>query len=293
MYKNILLSFLFVFISYSAFSQSDLDKLADEALSENTEYALGTFFSSRIVSQQSVFMMPKRGLDFRVQHRFGEFSSGFNNFYGIDESTSYLSLEYGVTDWFNAGISRATYKDMFNGFAKFRLLRQSSGGVNMPVSVIYVTTMGMQSTQYENDKQKNDDFQARLSYTHQLLIARMITPSFSVQLSPTMVHRNLVPEGDYQNNTYVIGLGARYKLTNTFSINGEWSHIINPDKLSVGEIYDPISIGVDIQVASHVFQIHLTNAEFMSESNCLTETKRNFFKGQIRPGFNISQVFTL
>jgi hypothetical protein len=236
-------------------------------------------------------MMPKKGLDFRIHHRFGMFNSGFSNFYGIDESSSFLSLDYGITDKINIGIGRATYRDIFNGFVKFELLKQSSGAKNMPVTVVYTGICAVQSTVY-TDPKINDDFKTRFSYTNQLLIARMFTSKFSAQLSPTLVHRNMVPEGNFNNNTFALGMGGRYKLTNTFSVNAEWYHVFNPDKNYYKKVYDPISLGVDIQVAAHVFQIHITNAESMTENAFITETSENFFDGNIRLGFNISQVFT-
>jgi hypothetical protein len=292
MNKYIIASLALLCNIFLANAQDDMEKLANDALSENTQYALGTFFSTRIVTGHSVFMMPEKGLDFRIHHRFGQFNSGFNNFYGMDESSSYLSLEYGVKDWLNVGLGRATYKDIFNGYCKFWLLRQCSGDKDVPVSIVYVVSSALQSTIYNNDTKRNEDFAARLNYTHQLLIASMITPAFSAQITPTLVHRNMVPVGDYNNNTYAVGIGGRYKITNTFSLNCEWYHILNPDKPVSGKVYDPFSVGVDIQVASHVFQIHVTNSQLMTENAFITETNGNFFKGDIRPGFNISQVFT-
>lgn len=280
---------LAMFFSYA--QAQDMESMADELLGEQTDYALGTFYTSRIITGHSVFMMPKKGLDFRVHHRFGQFNTGFNGFYGIDESSSFLSLDYGITDYLNVGIGRATYRDFFNGFVKLSILRQSTGAKNMPVSLVYVGTCGVQSTIFDDEK-RNEDFSARLSYTNQLLIARMFNAKFSAQLTPTIVHRNLVPVGDFNNTTYSLGIGARYKITNTFSVNAEWFHVFNPDELNGEKMADPIAVGIDIQIASHVFQVHITNAESMTENAFITETPNSFFDGDIRLGFNISQVFT-
>lgn len=283
------LGILFLVTTISA--QDDMESLANGLLEEQTEYALGSFYSSRIVSGHSVFLMPKRGLDFRVHHRFGQFNSGFNNFYGMDQSSSFLSLEYGLSDRINIGLGRATYRDIFNSYLKIALWRQQKGKRIIPISIVYAGFCAAQSTQY-NDAKRNNDFNARLAYTHQLLIARMFSPSLTIQLAPTFVHRNLVPVGEYFNNIYALGLGGRYKITNTISVNAEWYYLMNRDKPVGSNIYDPLSFGVDIQVAGHVFQIHLTNAEAMTENAFLTETNTRFFQGDIRPGFNISQVFT-
>lgn len=289
MQKTIFTLLLAAFFSYT--QAQDIESMADDLLGEQTDYALGTFYTSRIITGQSVFMMPKSGLDFRVHHRFGQFKTGFNELYGIDESSSFLSLDYGVTDYINIGIGRATYRDIFNSFLKISVLRQSTGAKNMPISLVYVGTCGIQSTIFEDEK-RNEDFAARLSYTNQLLIARMFNARFSAQVTPTIVHRNLVPVGDYNNTSYALGVGGRYKITNTFSINAEWFHVFNPDKVNGKKMADPIAFGFDIQVAAHVFQVQVTNAESMTENAFITETPNNFFDGDIRLGFNISQVFT-
>ena len=42
-----------------------------------------------------------------------------------------------------------------------------------------------------------------------------------------------------------------------------------------------------------MFQLHLTNAEQMTEQGFVGETRDDFFKGDIHFGFNISRVFDL
>lgn len=126
-------------------------------MADHTEYTVATFLSSRIIHSHSVEKMPKKGLDFRIAHRFGSLNSGFNEFWGMDESSSYLSLEYGITDWLMAGVGRATYHKTCNGFIKSVILRQSSGGRNMPLTLSLHSAMAVNSTVY-NDKERNKDF---------------------------------------------------------------------------------------------------------------------------------------
>ncbi|HEY9123565.1 MAG TPA: DUF5777 family beta-barrel protein [Bacteroidales bacterium] len=286
--------FLATFISTIGLkAQDDLDAFLDEQMADHVDYALGTFYSSRIVNFQSTQMMPKGGLDFRVHHRFDQVSEGYNRFWGIDGSHSYLSLEYGITDYLMAGIGRQS-DAFFNGFAKVSVFRQQkSSKRTIPVNVVWVSTMAADAYNYENDKERNDDFSRRCSYTHQLLISRMFSPKLSLQLSPTFVHRNMVETPQQDNDYYALGIGGRYKLTNTFSVNAEYFYVIGDRNTATQKYYDPVNIGVDIQVSGHVFQIMLTNSSSMLEPGMLTQSSESFTDGDIRLGFNISMVFTL
>jgi hypothetical protein len=281
----------FLFFQFTnLWAQDDLSSLVDAELNNTAEYALGTFFTTRILTSHSTELMPRGGLDFRIHHRFEEFSSGFGRFYGLDGSSSYLSLEYGFTNRCMAGFGRAN-DGFFNFFGKVKLFRQSKGTKNMPVTIVYLVSSAVDAKSYPN-KVINDDLDARFRYTHQLLIARMFNPRLSLQFSPTLVHRNMIPKKKYQNDLFSVGFGGRFKLTNTLSVNAEyfvvnWSKNAGPGD----ELHNPVSIGVDIQVASHVFQIMITNTDRMIEHAFIGETRKDFLKG-LRLGFNISQVFT-
>ena len=289
--KQILI-FILLKTPFMIYAQEDLEALLDEATGEETEYTIATFLSTRVINCHSVEIMPKHGLDFRIAHRFGQFNTGFKEFYGFDESNSYLSLEYGFMDRVMMGIGRATYNKMFNGFIKPVILRQSSGKRVMPVTVVAYSSIAVNSTIYE-DKERNEDFISRLSYTTQLVIGRKCTPKLSLQLIPTFVHRNLVHTPEENNDLWAIGVGGRYKIFNRVSVNIEYFKVFGNNPPEGTEYFNPLSIGVDIQAGGHVFQLLVTNARPIIENTLIGETTGNFFNGDIRFGFNISQVFTL
>lgn len=291
MKKRYLIFSLTIAFFLNSFAQDDLSALTDQALESTTQYALGSFFTTRLLTGQSTEIMPKGGLDFRIHHRFDEFKSGFGKFYGLDGSFSYLSLEYGFTKYMMAAFGRAN-DGFFNFFDKIKLLRQSSGEKNMPVTLDYYVELAVDGKTYDNAI-KNKDFDGRLSYTHQLIISRMFNSRLSFLLAPTNVHRNIVPAPGYKNDLFALGIGGRYKIFNTFSINGEYYYVKGIKNLPGGvKYYNPVSIGFDIQVASHVFQIMVTNTSRMIEPSFLGQTNGEFSKS-LRLGFNISQVFTI
>ena len=272
--------------------EDDWDILLDDALDKNKVLETATFKSSRILNGHSVELMPKYGLDLRIAHRFAELNTSDNNFLGFDEASTYFGLYYGITDWLNIGIARATYNQTNYGFLKCAVLRQSSGARDIPVSVVLNAFISHTSKSFP-DKVRDNDFVSRFDYAYQVLIGRKFSDRISFQISPTLVHRNLVETKEEPNDLYAIGFGGRYLITRRIAFNAEYYWLINDVPRYGFSFYDPVAVGFDIQLGSHVFQLMLTNAAAMTENKFLGETSSDFFTGDIRFGFNISQVFSL
>ncbi len=283
--------FLFLFTE-NIFGQ-DLDSLINTQIKPAIVYASATFKASRIISGHSVQQMKRKQLDFRISHRFGTLNSGGYGLFGLDQSTIHFSLEYGVTDWLMLGVGRGSYNKIYDAFAKFRILRQSTGARTMPVSISYMTSVEMNTTKSQ-DPARTNYFSSRMSFVHQLLIARKFNKDFSFQLSPTFIHRNLVTSDLDRNDVYSMGLGARYKLTTRTSLNVEYYYTYNLNHhFSATRYYNSASVGVDIETGGHVFQIMLTNSLGMREGTFISQTTDSWTNGGIHLGFNISRVFAL
>jgi hypothetical protein len=110
---------------------------------------------------------------------------------------------------------------------------------------------------------------------------------------PTFIHKNLVATELDPNDIYAAGAGARLKLTKRTSLNAEYYYIVNPKTYLSQKIYNPLSIGFDLETGGHVFQLFFTNSIGMIEKAFIGETTGSWSKGDIRFGFNISRVFTL
>ena len=266
--------------------------LLDKTQAKEINYTTATFKSTRILNGHSIERMAPGQLDVRISHRFGTLNSGAYNFFGLDQSNIHLSLEYGITKWLMIGVGRGSYEKTFDGFTKFSILRQSTGERVMPVSVSIVTSAALKSLKW-NDATRTNYYSSRLSYVAQLLIARKISQSFSVQVTPSYVHRNLVATELDPNDLYSIGAGGRMKLTKRISLNAEYYYLLNPKANMSQQIYDPFSVGVDIETGGHVFQLFFSNSLGMIEKSFIGETTGSWAKGDIHFGFNISRVFNL
>ncbi|MBW8331370.1 MAG: hypothetical protein K0M40_05065 [Prolixibacteraceae bacterium] len=283
---------LILLVSGHGFSQ-DLDELMNAEIKPAINFATATFKSTRIINGHSIEQMKEKQLDFRISHRFGTLNSGTYGLFGLDESHIHFSLEYGIKDWLMLGAGRSSQNKTYDGFAKVRFLRQSSGEKFMPVHLSYFTSIEIMTLKFpERPVGTSNYFSSRLAYVNQLLIARKFNENLSVQITPTFIHRNLVKTELDQNDIYALGVGGRYKLTKRLSLNAEYYYTYNPNSKSLDpQPYNALSVGVDIETGGHVFQIMVTNSQGMREGSFIPQTTGSWMDGDIHLGFNISRVF--
>jgi len=273
------------------FAQDDLFDLFDEDEQQEVDYTFATFKTTRVVIGHSIENPAPGVLLFLISHHFGRVNSGAYEFFGLDQATIRLGFEYGVTDRFSLGIGRSSYEKTFDGFLKYKILRQSSGMKKMPVTLTFFSSYALNSLKWE-DPERTNYFSSRLAYTFQFLLARKLNDKFSVQLIPSLVHKNLVTTSEDQNDIFSLGIGGRYKLTQRISVNGEY-HYVLPGQIVSSSYDNSLSFGFDIETGGHVFQLFLTNSNPMFERGFITETTGKWVNGDIFIGFNISRVFTI
>lgn len=278
---------LFILDIGSVLGQDDLLKQLENQTNPLTEDVMGTFHTMRVINGHSVETLERGLLDVVISHRFGRLNSGSYNFFGLDDANIRLGLEYGFSDRLNVGIGRNSFFKTYDGYIKYKLLRQRSGINPVPVSLVYFSNLAF------NTLRRTDlelDLSDRMAFTQQLLIARKFSRSFALQLSPTFIHLNHVEDRNLSNTFYAIGVGGRYSITPGTSINTEYFYRFNNQ---VPGTFNAFSIGLDIETGGHVFQLHLTNGRAMTETAFIPYTSGNFFKGDIHFGFNITRSFQL
>ncbi len=281
------ISAFFCVLSLKA-QQDDLLSLLDEE--ETTEYVNASFKTNRVINFHSLENTASGVLDFKIGHRFGTLNGGFYELFGLDNATIRLGLDYGISDVLTVGLGRSSYQKTYDGFVKYKWLRQSTGKKNMPISAAVLLTSAVQTLTWPNPERDNF-FSSRLYYTTQLIIGRKFNESFSLQLSPTMVHRNLVRTNAEKNDVFGVGAAGRFKLTKRISVNAEYMYLL-PDQVA-SDIKPSLSLGFDIETGGHVFQLHFTNSTSMIEKGFITETTNSWADGGIHFGFNVSRVFTV
>jgi Membrane bound beta barrel domain (DUF5777) len=277
----------FILFSIEVSAQDDLLALA-EADSAGASLTTGTFKATRIINGHSVELIPRKELLFLISHRFGMINSGAYNFFGLDNATIRLALEYGLSDRLNVGVGRSSLQKTYDGYLKYKLLRQQGYGWSRPLTLTAFASSAIKTLEFANPERDNQ-FSSRLFFTYQLLLARKFNERFSFQLSPTLVHRNLVATIRDENNVLALGAGGRYKLTKRTSFNAEYYYLL--PGATADDFRNVLSLGFDIETGGHVFQLHLTNAQGMIEKFFIPETIGKWADGDIFFGFNISRVF--
>ena len=257
------------------------------------QYIHDIFYSTHIVNSHSIKQLTKNSLDFVIYHRFGNISGGIDEFFGLDVSTIRFALQYAITDKVTIGIGRSSYKKNYDGFLKINILTQCiSKTKSIPVSMTYFAGMEIFSKKFEHPERKNL-FSSRISYIHQLLIARKFNENISLQLMPTILHRNLVKKKSDPNDIFALGLGGRFKLSYNKALTFEYYKIINDNKITSSH-HDFLAIGFDIETALHTFQFSVSNSYLMQEAGFIAgQNNGDFFNGDLYLGFNITRLFYL
>lgn len=290
--KSPLLLFILICITSETFSQDSTDLLSLVAKDKpKKEYVYGAFKSPRIIMSHNMEMLRPGVMDFRILHRFGRVNGGAYEFFGLDGPASVrLGLDYGITDDLTIGIGRSTFNKEVDGFIKYRIIQQSTGPKSSPVSLIAVVGSTYTGLKW-SDPTRQNYFSSRVAYYGQAIVGRKFSEAISVQLMPSILHRNLVPTEKDPNDLFAAGIGGRIKVSHRVALTFDYHYIINQNDQA--PFHNPLSLGVDIETGGHVFQLHFTNSKGMNERAYLAATEYQWSKGDIFFGFNISRQFQI
>lgn len=266
------------------FSQDDL--LSEINSEAEEDFKSAAFKGLKIVNFESTKMVSKQELYFVVSHRFGSVETGLKDFFGLDQAVTRLNLIYGISDGINLGVSRSSFRKIYESSLKIRLLREKKGG--FPFTVVSSSNI-LINTSLDKEILPGLEFKNRLGYTTQLLISKKFNTNFSLQLMPTFFHDNYVDVDEQDNSQYVIGFGGRHKLSKRWSINFDYGLHLN--RAETSPFNNPLSIGFDLETGGHVFQLHFTNAQPMNTNGFLGQGTGDWGNGDIFFGFNLSRIF--
>ncbi|MGY6648605.1 DUF5777 family beta-barrel protein [Wenyingzhuangia sp. IMCC45574] len=283
--KKVLINSCFIFVCLTTWAQ-DIDTLLEQEMPKEDTYTTATFKGTRILNGHSVENRKKGVLEFVIAHRFGRVNLGLDELYGLDQSNIRFAFEYGVTDDLMLGVGRSSFEKTYDGFFKYKLLKQKEQG--MPITVSAFGSAAYRTLKdFEPGKELSNN--QKLTYVAQLLLARKFSSGFSLQIMPSYIHNNTVQHLNDPHDIYALGFGSRVKLTKRMSVNVEYHHTFNP--LESINATNSLAFGVDIETGGHVFQIILSNSITMVEKGFITENTDRFFDGDIHLGFNISRAF--
>lgn len=274
----------------------------EEAQAPVSRPVRATFESGLIADNQTVMVPIKNTFEFDIQHRFGTMDKGAKDLYGLYASSNIrLGLVYTPIENLSLGFGFAKYKTMLDFNAKYSLLKQYKGW-SRPVSITYYGNIVF-DPRNEADRGEVYHESDRLSYFHQLIIARKITNWLSLQVAPSLSHYNLQPDRRLYNDHFAVAVGGQVKLTPSMFF------IFNVDQpLTVHRKGNPspnpnpnINLGIELSTSAHSFQIFLGNYNTLvpQENNVYFQGNNydnwnefwNHITKRFRIGFNITRLW--
>ena len=307
--KAIKLFVILGFFSARLYAQDTTDIMSRlEKDPKQINYTKSTFKSSRVINGHSVENIGKGVLDVRILHRFSPLQTGIYNYFGLDGASMRMGFDYGITNNIMIGVGHSTYQKTYDGLIKIKLLRQSTGAVNMPITVSFLSTIAIRTELARQDtfaKRIHTTFADKTSYAEQLIIGRKFSNKFSLQVMPTFIldhnridsvntytkYRYNIIYGQRRKNTVALGIAGRLKVSKRISITAEYYYQLPDTKPD--NVHNSVSVGIDIETGGHVFQMHFTNSTGMTEKSFIADTTDKLDGRYIRFGFNISRVFNV
>ena len=283
---------LLMLFFFSKAQDSTLMNMLSDSMHANTTqaYVSATFKGVHVINMQTVESPAKGTLNFIIMHRFGKLNDGAYNFFGLDNATIRLGVDYGITDRLSIGIGRSSYLKTFDGYAKYKIMRQTDGSDAMPITADILIGLSDYTQKFSDKSYLNTKY--RTAYFTQLLLARKFSRRISLQLVPTWLHYNLVPTTKDKNDVFAVGFGGRIKITKRMSVTAEYNYVPN-NQLVSEERHNSLSAGVEIETGGHVFQLVFTNSQALTEPQYIGQTTGRWSKGDIFFGFNVSRIFSI
>jgi hypothetical protein len=253
-----------------------------------------TFGTTILIDNHTVATPYKGGLELEIHHRFSVIEN-YHNLFGIyGAANTRIGLNYGITDRLMVGAGTTKDYKLQDIQWKYLILQQTEDN-SMPVSLSYYGNILF-------DLRKEEEFGPtasykdihRLSYFTQLIVARKINEKFSVQVAPSVAYFNSVPRMSdttgYKNLNFGLSAGARANLFGSHSLLLEYDQLLT--KQDLDEQPKPnLSLGWEINTATHTFQIFVTNYNQIINQRNLVFNTNDFTKGDYLIGFNITVRF--
>jgi hypothetical protein len=192
--------------------------------------------------------MPKNKFAFRVTHRFtrslgrGNFGDLLNDFFGFDSAAQIgLELRYGLLPGTQIGVHRTSDKTI-EIFGQQSLMQQKPDGHPLGIDVI-ATFEGL------------DNMRGQKLGGVGLLVSRKVGRVAALYLEPMFVANTNPLDMADEDNTTMIGLGARVRIRPATYLVGEWTPRLSGFRPGV----DQGAFGIEMRAGGHTFQINFSN----------------------------------
>ncbi len=266
---------------------------------EEAEDVYPPFETITLIDNQTTFTPYKGSMNLEIQHRFSQIKE-ISDIFGIyGSANTRIGLSYGISDkiMLGLGTTRSYMQQDLNW--KYAILTQKTSG--MPISLSYFGNAVLDARDSKYFGPETDyKYIYRMSYLNQVIVSRRFGDKIGVQVAPTFVYYNAVPEG-FRNDNYSIDLGARFQVLGFHAIVLEYDQPLAQPKDILDEagdvtvegktIYPNVSLGVEIGTSTHSFRVFVSNYNNIVKNRSVAFNDRNPLDGDFQFGFNISIRF--
>lgn len=273
----------------SLFAQQDTTQT-----NEKSKPVRFTFGTGILIENQTIATPFKGQLEMEIHHRFAMIKN-YHDLFGIyGSANTRIGLNYGITDRLMIGVGTTKDYQLQDIQWKYQILQQTEDN-SMPVSVAYYGNFVI-------DLRSKDAFGPaasyrnihRLSYFTQIIVARKLTDKISLQVAPSLIYYNSVPQTSdstgYKNLNLGLSAGARINLFGSHSLILEYDQLLTKQNIDV-QPKPNLALGWEIGTATHTFQIFASNYNQIINQRNLVFNTNDFKKGEYLIGFNITIRF--
>jgi hypothetical protein len=239
-----------------------------------------TFQDAYLANLPTADPLGAHALEFRIVHRFKASApdAGSDGLYGLDSGAWIaFDLAFGLTEALDLGLRRTNLDREYEGYGKWRLLGQRSGG--SPLSLAFRGGVS-------NVRERGRVNRTRVSA--QAILSRRLGRRLSLMLVPTYVTRTDDLDREERSGTAAVGAGAEWRLKPRIALTGEWV----AQTAGVKAAYQSASIGVSMATSGHVFHLLVTNTQGSLTDQYAPGGDLSPRAGDFRLGFNIGRIHT-
>lgn len=272
---------------------------AQEEEAEETKRSIrpvsNTFESIWLIDNQTVMVPFKGTLEMDMLHRFGTIKNGYDDFWGLYASGNIrIGFNYVPIENLQLGFGFTKERLLWDMNAKYAIIKQGRDG-GSPFSFTYLVNMGIDT----RDGVFHEEFSDRVTYFHQLMMARKLSDKLSLQSSFSVSHFNYQElsfddrgelQGRMKADHFALAFLGRYMLNDVTGLIANvdlpmTEHSFNSPKTNLG-------FGIEFTTSAHAFQIFLSNYQSIvpqfNNARNLNEISENEFV----IGFNITRLWS-
>ena len=250
------------------------------------EYRGTIFATTQAGLLNSVELPAKNELKMIIGHRFGEMSGGLYEFFGLDQATTELGLDWGATDWLGIYASRSTWEKTYELNTKLALIRREFGDYQFAATTLLGGSVNTLRDYYPEEE---ENFWSRTSLSAQIILA-VKRGRFALQTSPLLFRNNYEIRTDDQLTLFALPVVAGVNITKRMGILVEYVAIFNkPDFSDI----NPLTFTIEMDTGGHQFQLLFSSSQGLTHKTILTNNQGGWAEGSIFFGFNLVRTFYL